>query len=202
MALRPALPAAAFSRIPRSIRRLLSSSSEKLCHDGRVLRRRRGDRVRRTQRSYGDFTDVTNHRSEVVFITYVEVGADDADHCVRRPDFVFAIRLRNLDHLAAQLAIAQRHRSLLRYGIVLNYFECAVGAETENRAVGEPGPQTSSVASLQQIIPFETVFDLYRLRISPSGRNKRLHFSGRLTIGWRRKRGRCSQQKRKQHRQQ
>src|ERR1039458_10405384 len=95
-----------------------------------------------------------------VFITYVEVGADDADHCVWRPDFVSAIRLRNLDHLAAQLAIVHFNRSLLRYRIVLHYFEFAVGAETDNGAVGEPGPQTSWGIGFQQIVPFEAVFDL------------------------------------------
>src|SRR5208282_3800094 len=108
----------------------------------------------------------------------------------------------NLDHLAAQLAVAHIHRGLLRYSVVLQYSECAVGAETDNGTVGEPGPQTSVVRGLQQIIPLEAVFCFYRLRISESGGNERLHFSGRLTIGWSRKHGCCSQQKRQQNRQQ
>src|SRR5271156_5818320 len=95
---------------------------------------------------------IADHGGQLIGIADVEVSSSYSDYRVRSSDFILAIRLGDLHHLVAQLAIVHYEQGLLRDSIVLHNLQLAIGAKAENGAGGKSGPQASLSVSFQQII--------------------------------------------------
>src|SRR5205814_9726692 len=84
-----------------------------------------------------------------------EIGADYAGHGSRGANLKAAVVAREPRHLAANAAVGELERGLLRGGVVLHHPQLRIGAEREDRLVIEHDARAPALISLHRVLPLQ-----------------------------------------------